>query len=134
MPPASTVARLLLGLTLLGSPAALACPTPPLPFIPPAWPWQDLNCNWVPNPIDVWTDPDTVLPVSYTGPRETAVDLDDPVCAALLDATIAGATYANDTTDFYLDYDSYGCAYPTNGMDRDRDGLASGSMDVFNGI
>lgn len=66
---------------------------------------QDLNCNT----IDV--------------ADELPVDLSDPTCAETLGAD--GLPYPN--TDYYFDYASFGCAYPTEALDVDGDGIGGHS-------
>ena len=66
---------------------------------------QDLNCN----SIDV--------------SEEHPVDLGDPQCLANVDD--AGTPLPN--ADYYLEYDSVGCAFPVLGFDGDDDGFSAGT-------
>lgn len=53
---------------------------------------QDLNCNGI------------------ESSNEQAVDLADPLCLQQTDA--AGIPWPN--ADYYVEYESFGCAYPTD--------------------
>ncbi|MEQ1501126.1 MAG: thrombospondin type 3 repeat-containing protein [Myxococcota bacterium] len=75
------------------------------------WVVQDLDCDT----IDV--------------SREPQVDISRPDCAANIDPN-TGAPYPSD--DYYYDYASFYCEYPTTDLDADGDLLAAGTIDIEN--
>ncbi|MEZ4236348.1 MAG: thrombospondin type 3 repeat-containing protein [Myxococcota bacterium] len=60
---------------------------------------------------------------------EPPVDVSDPECAANIDPN-TGLPYPND--DYYYDYTSFGCKYPTVDLDPDGDLLAAGQIQITN--
>jgi hypothetical protein len=70
----------------------------------------DLNCNGI--------DPSFELPV----------DLEDEQCAANIED--GNPWYHN---DFYYDYHSFGCAYPSAPFDTDGDGFGDGTLSLPSG-
>jgi hypothetical protein len=79
------------------------------------WVIQDLDCD------------------TYDASEEPLVDLSDPECAANIDP-VTGLPYPTD--DYYYDYKSFGCKYPTLNptleidLDEDDDLLSSGTIDI----
>ena len=61
---------------------------------------QDLNCNG----IEVT--------------EEQSIDLADPLCRSTTDSS--GVPWPN--ADYYVEYGSFGCAYPVAAYDMDNDG------------
>lgn len=138
---------------LLWAATAMARPPAIPPERIPDRPFKDLNCNYVPAPVVAQVDdtdaspyPDAddpahqYNPVLYTGPIERPVDVTDPLCAANLDAEVGGTLYPFDTTDYYYQYDVYGCLFPvfinvdgdlSPGIDSDKDGLPSGTLEIY---
>ncbi|MEQ1565068.1 MAG: thrombospondin type 3 repeat-containing protein [Myxococcota bacterium] len=75
------------------------------------WATQDLDCD------------------TYDVSEEPLVDLGDPECAANVDP-VTGQPYPSD--DYYYDYTSWGCHYPTFDLDADGDLLSAGVIDIEN--
>jgi hypothetical protein len=75
------------------------------------WVVQDLDCDL----RDVSVEP--------------PIDISDPTCAANIDPN-TGLPYDND--DYYYDYFSFGCDYPTFDLDADGDLLAAGQIQITN--
>ncbi len=73
------------------------------------WVLQDLDCD------------------TYDVADEPGIDTSDPVCAANIDPN-TGLPYDND--DYYYDYGSFRCEYPTIGLDVDGDGLSDGTVTI----
>lgn len=73
------------------------------------WVVQDLDCD------------------TYDVSEEPPVDLSDPECAANIDPN-TGLPYPVD--DYYYDYKSFGCLYPTTDLDPDADLLAAGELAI----
>ena len=72
---------------------------------------RDMNCNLV------------------DAADEPAVDLSDPICAAELDPD--GNPWTSG--DAYLDYGTWGCAWPLGALDVDRDGFGAGELTFTEG-
>ncbi len=107
----------------------------PPPVLVPPRPYQDLNCNYAPNPTNEFTVPPTPLSGAWTGAREQPVNLLDPLCADAIDAERRDGDPDPEptTTDFYFDYAIFGCAFPFDprNIDTDFDGLGRGSVELF---
>lgn len=94
--------------------------------------YQDLNCNYRPNPTSQFTVPPAPVDPSYTGPVETPIDGTDPICADVLDDARPDLPLPI-TTDFYFDYERFGCLFPLEqaAIDPDEDGLSWGTTELL---
>ncbi|MCB9663520.1 MAG: thrombospondin type 3 repeat-containing protein [Alphaproteobacteria bacterium] len=132
-------------LTLLVGGAHAAPAGPPL-TLPPR-PYQDLNCNVLPNEANWFNEPvqaSDSLPDFTDGPdanppgisaveESAGFNLSDPFCAAAIQDATNGNLPPPATPDFYYDYAVFGCRYPIsiNEVDGDFDGLSFGSLELY---
>ena len=77
----------------------------------------DRNCNYIPEP-DENPVSDGYTPFVDDGPTTCADNLG-----------LNG--FANDSTDYYYDYETFGCAFPIGEYDDDGDGKGFGKLELY---
>src|SRR5690606_14775110 len=119
----------------------------------PERPYQDLNCNYVPNPVHDWLPGTPALDPTWTGAVERALTdiprpgfpgqtmADDPLCISAYEQWPSDVDLTGPwSTDYFYWFEAYGCLFPIDvpAMDADEpvpggtatwDGLSWGSLD-----